>query len=222
MTHTVKEINNIFRHAAKSALAAWGRDSGLDDLLNDLWVWYLERPSVQKKLQSSDRDLANSLARKHALALLSRQALDADVFEGRALYSSEAVKSALLGQGSNRRLDDLLTVAMDNLGRRNAGQAEIIRSRYIDGAVPDQSTAEGRAARQKLHRAVKSLTEQVNVLVITCDIKENQAVPPQTRRHRGAHGDPTGNTAVLLADHPELRDEYLEETDLRAFLRGAG
>ena len=84
-----------------------------------------------------------------------------------------------------------------------------------------------------LSRAVKSLTEHVNIIAITAGVDSDgnvtegpgsrHAVFPETRRGRGAgHADPTGDIAVMLIEHPELRDEYLEVQPIREFLGGRG
>lgn len=56
-------MDGLFRKAAKSALYEWGREDGLEDLVSELWVWYLERPSVQYKLKESDKFLARDLVK---------------------------------------------------------------------------------------------------------------------------------------------------------------
>lgn len=221
-------MDEIFRKAAKSALFAWKHDdSGLDDLVNDLWVWYLERPSVQKKLESCDKILAIDLARTHSLKILSGQALQSDKFNGRNLYSSDSVKEALLGKFSNRYLADMLPSALRALEEQNSGYAEAIKLRYEDCVIPKRQSKE----QVYLSRAVKSLTEHVNVIATTAGVDADgnvsegpgsrHAVFPETRKPQGwGHSDPTGNTAILLIEHPELRDEYLHEEPLPQFLGG--
>lgn len=223
-------IDDIFRKSAKSALFSWKQDeSGLDDLVNDLWVWYLESPATQKKLDESDEFLARRLVYKAALQMLAKQALSADNFQGRNLYSSSSVRDALSGKSKNHYLKDILPMAMDALDGRNPGQAEAIRLRYEDGVVPPRGSAE----EAKLKRAVKSLTEEVNITTITSGVDADgnitegpgsrHAVFPHTRKSQGyGHSDPTGDTAILLMEHPELHDEYLSEPPLPEFLGGKG
>lgn len=222
-------IGQILSKAAKSAMFSWKQnEDGIDDLINDLWVWFLESPATQKKLQESDEPLARSLAYKAALQMLAKNALSNDKFSGKNIYSSDSVRAALRGESKNRYLADILPRALRALDLQNAGYAEALRTRYIDGVVPKEHNDE-----MKLSRAVKSLTEHINIIAITAgvDSKGNlsegpgsrSAVFPETRRARGSgHADPTGETAILLIEHPELRDEYLKEEPLEEFLGGRG
>jgi hypothetical protein len=224
------DIAALLRKSAKSALFSWKQDEdGVEDLINDLWVWYLESPATQRKLQESDEPLARSLAYKAALQILAKNALSNDKFSGRNIYSSDSVRAALRGQSKNRYLVDILPRALKSLDAQNSGYAEALRSRYIDGTVPEVHSA----VEKKLSRAVKSLTEHVNIIAITAgvDSKGNvnqgpgsrSAMFPETRRSKGnGHADPTADTAILLIEHPELREEYLYEEPLEVFLRGRG
>ncbi|AEL17907.1 sigma-K factor [Mycobacterium phage Trixie] len=217
----------IFRKSAKAALFAWKQsDDGIDDLVNDLWVWYLERPGTQKKLQESDEFLARRLVYKAALQFLAGQSLDGDMFNGKTLYSSDNVKDALLGVSTNRYLVDILPRALEALANLNERQAESIRLRYDDGEVPPR----GSAAEAMLKRAVKALTEHVNVIAITAGVDADgnvtqgpgsrHSVFPETRPTSGGHSDPTADIAILLIEHPEVRDDYLYELPIRDLLKG--
>jgi len=222
-------IATILEKSAKTALFSWRQNSeGLEDLINDLWVWYLERPGTQEKVQGADEPLARRLVYKAALQILAGQALSDDKFSGRNIYSSEAVKDALAGVSGNHYLVDILPRAFDSLRQQNEGYAEALQVRYTDGEVPSDKAGENR-----LVRAHKSLTEHVNIIAITAGVDSNgnvkegpgsrSAVFPETRRAKGyGHADPTGDTAILLIEHPELRDEYLREEPLEAFLGGRG
>ena len=217
----------MFRKSAKAALAEWYSDKWdlqkdlLDELVQDLWVWYLESPATQKKLQDSDEFLARRLIYKAALQTLAGRSLNEDVFDGRVLYSADAVRSALGGSSTNKYLREILPFALDNVERRNEDQAEAIRSRYTDGVVP----AKAGGAAMVLSRAVKSVTEEVNVIYLTSNENgagSSSAVFPESRKRKGEHGDPTGNTAVMLDENPEFRHAFYEETPLRQFLGGRG
>lgn len=220
-------MKEIFEKSAQSALFAWKQDgAGLEDLVNDLWVWYLESPATQKKLQDSDTFLARRLVYKRSLQILAKQSLADDEFNGRNLYSSDSIREALLGKSTNRYLVDILPRALGELGEQNAGYAEAIRSRYDDAVVPKEN-----APKQRLKYAVKSLTEHVNILAITAGVDADgnitegpgsrHSVFPETRSSKGSgHSDPTADIAIMLMEHPELRDDYLHELSLPEFLGG--
>ncbi|QBP31071.1 DNA binding protein [Mycobacterium phage Refuge] len=220
-------MEKVFRQAAKSALWAWKQDeSGVDDLVNDLWVWYLERPGTQAKMADLSHLEAVTTAKRAALQMLSSQQLTANEFNGRNLYSSENVKEALLGTSTNRYLVDILPRAMEALSNQNEVRAEAIRSRYEDGVIPVSRSKE----QVQLSKSIKSLTEHVNVIAITAGVDSDgnlsegpgsrHSVFPETRPASGGHSDPTADIAILLIEHPELRDEYLEQTPIADLLKG--
>ncbi|QJD50260.1 RNA polymerase sigma factor [Mycobacterium phage Iwokeuplikedis] len=221
------DLNKLFIRGARSALAAWnGEFSDDESLANDLWVWYLERPGTQKKLQESDAALRQTLVRRAALQILAGKSLDNDMFNGKSLYSSDNVKDALAGVSTNRYLVDILPRAMEALDAQNEGHAEAIRSRYEDGVVPSKQNG----AAMLLSRAVKSLTEHINIIAITAGVDADgnvtegpgsrHSVFPETRPTSGGHSDPTADIAILLIENPELRDDYLYESPLPEFLGG--
>ncbi|BBC43613.1 RNA polymerase sigma factor [Mycobacterium phage AN9] len=219
--------SDIIRKGARKALFAWKQDdSELDDLTNDLWVWYLERPGTQRKMANLTVNEAVETVKLAALQMLSGKQLSANEFNGRNLYSSDSVKEALLGESSNRYLVDILPMAMASLEKQNAGYAEAIRLRYDDGEVPKEN-----APKQRLKHAVKSLTEHVNIIAITAGVDADgnvsegpgsrHSVFPETRKSQGGdHSDPTATIAIALIEHPELRDEYLYEPPIPEFLGG--
>lgn len=208
-------MDEIFLKAARSALAVWDLDDDLEDLIQDLRLWYLERPSTQEKLAQLSKPEAITTVRKIASQILSGKVLAGNTFKGDSLYSSDAVKQALRGESSNKYLLEILPICIDRLNNRNPGQAEAIRIRYDDGVVPEQGSDNA-----LLVRAVKSLTEEVNVLYLTLNDNEVKAVRPDARRSKGQYSDPTANIALMLIDHPEMRDDYLEVTPIEDLLKG--
>ncbi|EHB47643.1 hypothetical protein MycrhDRAFT_5769 [Mycolicibacterium rhodesiae JS60] len=201
-----EEIDRAFKKAARSALVAWKGEFNDDvELTNDLWVWYLERPSARRKLASVSGAEAHRIVRHAALQMLSQKMLASNEFNGRNLYSSESVRDALSGESTNRYLVDILPLAMESLSAQNAGQAEAVKSRYEDGVLPAQNSA----AQSLLKKAVKSLTEHVNIIVITAGVDADgnvsegpgsrHAVFPEGRKAQGdGHSDPTGDMAMSL------------------------
>ncbi|QGJ88807.1 RNA polymerase sigma factor [Mycobacterium phage Yecey3] len=201
-------MDRVFREAAKAALFAWKQsEDGLEDLVNDIWVWYLESPETQRKLQEIEHHEAVKSVKNAALQMLSGQMLENNRFHGRNLYSSESVREALRGESDNRYLVDILPLALKALGEQNEGHAEAIRVRYDDEVVP----ARGTAAEAKLKKAVRSLTDHVNITAITAGVDADgnvsegpgsrHSVFPESRKGSGdGHGDPTADMAINLIE----------------------
>lgn len=209
------EHAKTFRKAAQKALFEWGREDGLDDLLQELWVWFLERPATQAQFDEQDEPLNRVMAHRAAIQMLSRQTLEADVFDGKSLYSTDSIKDALKGESTNKYLREILPDARESLGARNEDYAEALRSRYEDGVIP-----QGREQENLLVRAHKAVADEVNVLYLTKN--ESKAVsttPGQSRRARSGHRDPTGDIAVGMS--AQTREDALHQTPLRVFLHGA-
>jgi hypothetical protein len=216
----------ILRKAAEAALVEWHsgqwdrQSQCVDDLTNDLWVWYLKRPETRRKMQGSEPFQAQRMAFKAALQTLSEQQLQSDTFHGRSLYSSESIKEALKGKSTNKYLRAILPTAMADLDKRYAAYAEALRKRYEDGVIPADKKTEN-----LLMRAHKSLTEEVNVNYITSDVEgigSRSVVFPETRRSEGGYSDPTGDIAVMLIENPDVRDEYLDPTPVDQWVNGKG
>lgn len=220
-------LNKVFTKAGQVALADWAvgqwdrQAAELDDLVQDLWVWYSERPTTRKKMEGLAFNQQVETARKAAMQVLSAAVLNSNTFLGKDLYSSESVRTALRGEHNNPYLKAILPTALARLDKRNPGQREAIRVRYEDKEVPLRGTP----AEALLKRAVKSLTEEVNVMYLTSNPEmpgTSAAVYPESRKRSGEHSDPTGNIAMALMDNPEYRESYLQETPLEHVIGGAG
>lgn len=214
------QLGAIFHRAATGVMLEWCIDEGVDDLVNDLWVRYLESPETQKKFAELTRGEAIKSARGMAVQLLSKRILSGNTFADRNLYSSEAIKDALKGNSTNHYLLDILPVAMKNLESRHETYVEALRSRYEDGIVPHESSDQ-----DALKRAHKAITEEVNILVFTADPENGAgsraAVFPDSCKPKGLFSDPTGTIALTLLEHPEAAEEFAGETPIYAVVEGA-
>jgi hypothetical protein len=217
----VTDLNVVIRQAAGDSLSRWGRDvhAEVDDLVQDLWLWYYQTPSVSGKLEASagaefSQEQVDKYARRifagYAGQLMAKQALEADLFEGKPLYSVGSVRAALRGDSDNKSLLRVLPSALDDLGRQNSGQREAIRLRYADGVVPETHSA----AEKVLGRAVASLTAHINVEYISGDtsgrFQRNAAVTADARRSSGGYSDPTAEMALGLI---AKGDQVIQLTD---------
>lgn len=206
---TPYEVGKVFDWTAARALSLWETLLSAEDVVQELWVWYLGSPAIQATFAGLQPRQRYKYAMTGANQILSKRALAADTFNNRALYSGDSIREALEGTSTNPYLVDILPLALDALNERNPDQAEAIRSRYTDGVVPVEP------GKSVLKRAIKSLTDELNVTYLTTTHNEGKgsrnSVFPDSVKRKGAHGDPTGEIAMTLLEQPELRGEYLDD-----------
>lgn len=211
------------RRAAKSALIGWcggnyPRMWGMyDDLVQDLAEWYVETPSTQIKMAGLvDAEIFVTF-KIRAQQILSKQQLRSNVYNDKITYSSDSIKQFLKGESTNKYLEFVLPLALERL---NELHRESIQVRYFDGKVPEQGKGQW-----ALTRAVKALTDMVNLIVLTTDeatIGSRTVVFPESIKPKGAHGDPTANIALtLMEQRPDYADEYLYQSPWEQVNKGA-
>lgn len=210
--------------AAKSALVQWysgqwvRQAEEVDDLTNELIEWYMTRAETRRKMESLSEPEIMVTFRLHARELLSKATLEGNIFEGKVLYSSEAVKDALNDESTNVYLRTILPLAIKRLHKR---YQQALHKRFTDGEYADNKKEE-----DAQRRAIASLTREINVLYITQEVKgigSSSVVFPESIHAKGEYNDPTAGTALALLDaHPSFADEYLYESPWEQVCRGAG
>jgi hypothetical protein len=197
-----EDLGEHVEAAARRALHDWGHPiEGLDDLVQDLWVWYLARPSTQEMVNrpNNNQTFIRNLFYRAAGQTLAGQVLDADVFKGNDLYSADAVKDWLAGASTNKYLGKLIQKALTKLSDQNAEHRSAIRDRYEEG---DPRYLVPGAPAMLLSRAVKSLTGHVNALAIEDKqgdtVRPSRGVSAGSRRGGGGYSDPTADMALGL------------------------
>lgn len=227
-----RRFDKLFKQAAKTAMLLWrnGSSDGYQDLANDLWVWYLERPATRRKLSELCDNEIVALLKTIAVQILSGQQHELDLFREKVMYSSENVKDVLKGRSTNKYLAEMLPAAFKKLAASNPQYADAIDSRYNKKNIPPQGPEFVR-----LTRATKAITEIVNGLCIADTHRDENdnlhvkdgpgskegkflqdrepgngagAVAPSSRR-KGEHSDPVAAQALALLEHPEIEDELL-------------
>jgi hypothetical protein len=202
----------VFRHAAKGALVEWGIEGEVDEITQELWEWYLQRPTTQEKMANLSDPERIVTAKRAAHQMISRDVLEGNIASQKVIYSTESVREALHGMSTNKYLLEILPEAKRVLGARNEAQAEAIRRRYDDGVVPAPDSAE----HSMLRRAVKSLADEVNVMYLTSDddgAGRREAAAPNVRKRGGGYSDPTAGIALALMNNPGEREAFYEEWD---------
>jgi hypothetical protein len=243
----VAELLPTIEAAARQALHDWGLSyEGLDDLVHDGVVFYLERPSVSLWLSKADTETARRRVfyrtkkvvlddgtvewqRRGILSqILSGNQTADNVFSGDEVYGSNSIKDWLKGTSTNKYLGHLIQQGLDQLEAQHATYREAIRSRYEAGVVPDQGSA-----AVTLTRSVEKLTENVNRLGQA--EKQGEVLVPErrasTRRGgKGGHSDPTADVAMALMRNGDTEQEvhdgtattYRQEFEMQTLPIGAG
>lgn len=203
----MESLGKVFIRVGRSLAWKW-KIAEADDITNDLWAWYLSRPDSLADLAEQEEPVQIYRLKRTGNRILAEQALSLDVFNGKRLYSSEAVKDALKGRSTNKYLLRLIPEAMRELEESNPGYAEALRSRYGDEDEEYDS--------DQLSEAHRRLTAEVNLRVITEDDHDGpgsrNAVYPELRKPTGGVSDPTYLAVMALDADPEARAEFYDES----------
>lgn len=227
-------IKKVFERAADVVMKSWyyGQwdyiSTNKPDLVNNLWEWYLETPSTQKKMADLNYGEAIKTAIIRANQILSAT-VDADsAADGKNLYSQEMVKEAMKGESKNKALLEYVEAGMCELGERAPQYCDAITERYVNGRIP----AQGKDA-QRVTDALEALTLLVN-REYRKELQDDNinparrkvspeysphAVNPETRRQKNRPADPTGNVGLALALGHEP-EGGLHVTNIKHFLAG--
>lgn len=198
------------KEVATTALIAWGSDVvAADDLVQEIFVWYLKRPSVQHLLAEADVPVRRIVLNKAAVQILVEETLDADERWGRNTYTIESVKDHLKGVSTNKFLRRLMPQAKAHLQRQNPRYYEAVERRYTDGVVPAQG-----APAQLVTDALRALTRHVNGLLIEGKDRDESAVSANSRQAKGGKSDPTAEAAIALIEKGDEPIELANEEDM--------
>ncbi|AVP42539.1 helix-turn-helix DNA binding domain protein [Mycobacterium phage Lopton] len=192
--------NKLIKKAAKSVGNSWLLTSDqVEDLIQDLWVELLERPSRQQAISGVSEDEAVSYLRGHAGQILSVRMREEYLARGDWDYSAESIKDALKGRGDNPFLMEIIPQAIDRLADRHPPYAQALRVRYLDEVI-----VRDQAAKDRLKNAHKALAEEIHSVIVEMSEHDGPGsrskVFPDTIRSHNGPGDPVGEMATRLAD----------------------
>ena len=157
MTLERQELQRVIRRAARTAAYSWDGVVEADDIEQELWEWYLSRPSVQENLSTKTEDEAYSTFVWHA----NRVAADVHQsnlrFAADFEYSVDDARAVISGEDRRHESLDDLEYAMDALRAKNPDQAEILKAKFGLGEVMGTG-----ARRMLLYRALENLTDLMN------------------------------------------------------------
>ncbi|AEJ91984.1 hypothetical protein BPBIEBS31_50 [Mycobacterium phage BPBiebs31] len=192
--------NKLIKKAAKSVGNSWLLTSDqVEDLIQDLWVELLERPSRQQAISGVSEDEAVSYLRGHAGQILSVRMREEYLARGDWDYSAESIKDALKGRGDNPFLMEIIPQAIDRLADRHPPYAQALRVRYLDEVIVRDD-----AGKSRLKRAHQALAEEIHSVIVEMSDHDgpgsrSKVFPDSIRSHNGP-SDPVGELATRLAD----------------------
>ncbi|MFE7717534.1 hypothetical protein ACFU44_00660 [Nocardia rhizosphaerihabitans] len=156
-----EDIDKAFRKAAEWVTYSWPGVISAEDLSQELWVWYLERPSIRDRFDSAPYTEVVQIAAAQAHKIASEAREDNARFSSQITYSIEDIKDALRGKSLSRELLSDLAAGMDALRERAEGEyVDAIEARYFEKVMPATQ-----ADRDRLKNAHKALAEETNRVV---------------------------------------------------------
>lgn len=142
------DVDEILTKAAWSAKSR-GWSIEVDDLKQELWIWYLERPSVQK-------GLTQKVATYQANQIAASKLREDMIFNVTYDYSVDTVKDILKGKIRGRRALEDLADAIESLKEKNEDYTDVIAKRYYSN---EKLT---KAESDRLYHAHIRLTDEIN------------------------------------------------------------
>lgn len=155
------KVHPLVKKVARSTENRWNKMLDADDIEQDLWLFIMERPSVQEYLRTrSDGEIVNAL-KIQADNICSKERLDYEHFTGNFLYNPADVRD-LLGRMTQeeRVLDDEridFEIALEALRKEYEHYYDSIYSHYYMGYE-----YEDRAEKERTYRAIDKLADLMN------------------------------------------------------------
>lgn len=148
---------------AKSASYRW-EDLYWEDIRQDIWVHFLERPNEMDKILEDDHETRDKKLRRVATQVAVAEIHGYEQYSGQYIYGRDEVRS-LLELGVPLRRDDMgtatertdLSLALVELKETNKAQFGVLTNRYFKGVY------EGTDANYKMmERALDKVTLLMN------------------------------------------------------------
>lgn len=241
------DLDSTLRAAARQALHDWGRPvDDMEDLVQEAWAFYLERPSVQTFVSRANTETGRrrvfynlkqgkdgKMVRAGIMSqIISGEQAQLNVFRGEDVISQEEIKDWLAGTSTNKYLGKLIQAGLDQVEAQSPEYREAIRSRYELGKVIPRTD---NARMMKLHHAVRALTERVNSVALAEKQGEEVRKRPTkkglgAKKVKGVHSDPTADMALGLIAGGDIEYEvhdgstttYRQEFEMETLPIGAG
>lgn len=162
-TELYEQLVEAVVREARLAERRWNKIIDQDDIEQEIWLWLLERPSVQEQLRRANPAELAAVLKKSADQICSKERLDLDHFSGNYHYTPGEVRDLLEEIGAEydvHEADDKidLQLGLDELLQYHPGYFEMIERKYQHGEEFERRTAEAKTSE----RAVDKLTEIMN------------------------------------------------------------
>lgn len=120
MNELYEQIHEQVAREARLAAAKWNGLAEADDVEQDLWVWILESPSIQKYLRDGEPAQTSKALSTKANSICSQERLSADHFSGNWNYNPAEVRDLLDTYGGTdvqHVSPEVMAIAQENLSQ---------------------------------------------------------------------------------------------------------
>lgn len=137
MNELHKIINESVAREARLASARWNKLLPADDIEQDLWIFILERPSVQEYLRTANAQQTKAALSRQADTICSKEQVDYEHFTGNFTYTPKDVRGILERITSEKRvLDDEridLEMGLEQLDKEFPNHRKVIQEAFVLG-----------------------------------------------------------------------------------------
>ena len=162
-TELYEKLVDAVQREAKQAERRWNNIIEADDIEQEIWLWMVERPGVQRQLQNANPAEIAAVLKRSADQICSKERLDLDHFSGNYHYTPGEVRGLLEEVGTeydvhsaDEKVD--LQLGLDDLLQYHPEYFEMIEQVYYLG----ETFANADPRRKAKDRAVDKLTEIMN------------------------------------------------------------
>lgn len=162
-TELYEKLVDAVQREAKLAEQRWNYIIEADDIEQEIWLWMIERPGVQRQLQNANPAEIAAVLKKSADQICSKERLDLDHFSGNYHYTPGEVRGLLEEIGAEydvHEADDKidLQLGLDDLLQYHPEYFDLIERAYYKG----ESFHRGSSDERRSFYAVDKLTEIMN------------------------------------------------------------
>lgn len=154
---TDTEIHDLFVDVAWAVKnSGWSIEH--DDLVQELWIWYLSSPANRRWVDLKSVNSRRSYVKKQAFNIAATKRRADRIFMVKYDYAVDVAKMILEGEIRGEQSVEDLALAIENLREQNEDYADIIIKRYYTDPKPALTSAES----SRLSRALVRLTDEMN------------------------------------------------------------